>query len=288
MKCKNCNETIENDALFCDHCGAKVLKDRITFRFLLKQLFASFGWDSYFIVTIKKMFTEPHIVLREYISGIRRRYLNPFTYLAISAALSLIVFNLFAQDFIEIQNSINSVEIETLKKIANQDLSELKDVSAEQLKKMKVEKMTADIRLKVQDKIMTLFLKYFNLVTFLLIPIYALVSSFTYRKPYNFGEHIVINSYLVGTSMYVSIVMFFLALLVHPGFYFSNIVVFTIYYLYVLNKLHGLNFKQGIIRFFRFLLVLTIFAIIFFFIVVVLSLIIGVVIGFKNPDIFKM
>ncbi|SNR16798.1 DUF3667 domain-containing protein [Tenacibaculum jejuense] len=287
MKCKNCNETIENDALFCDHCGAKVLKDRITLRFLLKELFASFGWDSYFILTIKKMFTEPHVVLREYVGGIRKRYLNPFTYLAISAALSLIIFNFFAEDFIKIQSSINSNEIEALQKIANQDLSELKDVSAEQLKKMKTEKMTAGIRLKVQDKIMTFFLKYFNLVMFLLIPMYAIISSFTYRKPYNFGEHIVINSYLMGTTMYVSILLFFLALLIHPGFYFSNLIFFTVYYMYALNKLHGYNLKQSILYFLRFLLVLLIFALILLFIVVILSLIIGVFIGIKNPDIFK-
>ena len=38
------------------------------------------------------MFTQPHIVLTEYLSGVRKRYVNPFGYLAVGAALSLIIF----------------------------------------------------------------------------------------------------------------------------------------------------------------------------------------------------
>ncbi len=288
MNCKNCNEVIEDDALFCDHCGAKVLKDRITFRFLLKELFISLGWDSYFIVTIKMMFTKPDKVLREYVNGIRKRYLNPFTYIAISAALSLIVFNIFSKDFTKLQNTINNTEVVALKKLVDQDLTKLKDVTPEQLKALQKQQVAAKIRLDVQDKIMKLFLKYFNIFMFLLVPFYALISNWTYRKPYNYGEHIVMNSYLVGTSMYFTIILFFLAIIIHPAFYFSNIFIFTAYYLYTFSKLHEYNLKQSLLSLLRFILVAFIVTVVLIVIIGLIAILVGILYALKNPDIFKM
>ncbi|WP_299711252.1 DUF3667 domain-containing protein [uncultured Tenacibaculum sp.] len=288
MNCKNCNEVIEDDALFCDHCGAKVLKNRITFRFLLKELFISLGWDSYFIVTIKMMFTKPDKVLREYINGIRKRYLNPFTYIAISAALSLIVFNVFSKDFTKLQNTINNTEVAALKKLVDQDLTKLKDVTPEQLKVLQKQQVAAKIRLDVQDKIMKLFLKYFNIFMFLLVPFYALISNWTYRKPYNYGEHIVMNSYLVGTSMYFTIILFFLAIIIHPAFYFSNIFIFTAYYLYTFSKLHEYNLKQSLLSLLRFILVAFIVTVVLIVIIGLIAILVGILYALKNPDIFKM
>lgn len=288
MNCKNCNEVIEGDALFCDHCGAKVLKDRITFRFLLKELFISLGWDSYFIVTIKMMFTKPDKVLREYVNGIRKRYLNPFTYIAISAALSLIVFNIFSKDFTKLQNTINNTEVAALKKLVDQDLTKLKDVTPEQLKVLQKQQVAAKIRLDVQDKIMKLFLKYFNIFMFLLVPFYALISNWTYRKPYNYGEHIVMNSYLVGTSMYFTIILFFLAIIIHPAFYFSNIFIFTAYYLYTFSKLHEYNLKQSLLSLLRFILVAFIVTVVLIVIIGLIAILVGILYALKNPDIFKM
>ncbi|WP_299624448.1 DUF3667 domain-containing protein [uncultured Tenacibaculum sp.] len=288
MNCKNCNEVIEDDALFCDHCGAKVLKDRITFRFLLKELFISLGWDSYFILTIKMMFSKPDKVLREYVNGIRKRYLNPFTYIAISAALSLIIFNVFSKDFTKLQNTINNTEVAALKKLVDQDLTKLKDVTPEQLKALQKQQVAAKIRLDVQDKIMKLFLKYFNIFMFLLVPFYALISNWTYRKPYNYGEHIVMNSYLVGTSMYFTIILFFLAIIIHPAFYFSNIFIFTAYYLYTFSKLHEYNLKQSLLSLLRFILVAFIVTVVLIVIIGLIAILVGILYALKNPDIFKM
>lgn len=138
MNCKNCNEILENNALFCDNCGAKIIKSRITFRFLMVELFSMLGFNSMFFNTLKKMFLAPNEVLNEYLNGIRKRYVNPFAYLAVGAALSLIIFNFFSKDYLKMQATVNQSQTKEIKELANKDLSTIKNLSTEEFNKLKV------------------------------------------------------------------------------------------------------------------------------------------------------
>ena len=137
MNCKNCNEILENDALFCDNCGAKIVKNRITFKFLMLELFSVLGFNNLFFTTLKKMFLAPNEVLNEYLNGIRKRYVNPFAYLAVGAALSLIIFNFFSKDYLEMQATVNQSQTKEIKELANKDLSTIKNLSAKEFNKLK-------------------------------------------------------------------------------------------------------------------------------------------------------
>ena len=135
MNCKNCKDPLEENALFCDNCGAKVITGRITFKLLVVELFTNvFGIDSKFFLTLKKMFFAPDEVINEYLDGIRKRYVNPFGFLAVGAALSLIVFNYYSDDYKIMQESYNTAQMEEMKKVAEQDLSTLKNISDKELK----------------------------------------------------------------------------------------------------------------------------------------------------------
>ncbi len=46
MNCKNCQDPLEENAQFCDNCGAKVITSRITFKFLITVLFAVMGLET--------------------------------------------------------------------------------------------------------------------------------------------------------------------------------------------------------------------------------------------------
>lgn len=257
MNCKNCQNHLKEDAQFCNNCGAKVIENRMSFKLLLNDLFINIlGVDGLYFTTLKKMFTQPHIVLTEYLSGVRKRYVNPFGYLAVGAALSLIIFNFFADDFIAFQSTMNSAQITELKEIAEMDLSTIKDVSAKELQKLKVQQRSAKFQLEFQDKWLRFFLNYLNLFAFIFLPLYALMSKTTYRKPYNFGEHLIINAYLQGSTMYISIIMFFIAMLINPNIYGLSILAIIMYYLYTLSKLHNHTFKKAIVKLLKFFLVL--------------------------------
>ena len=101
MDCKNCNSPISENSKFCTNCGAKIITNRITVKGLLTDISQNiFGWDNKFFLTVKTMFARPQSLLREYITGTRKKYMNPFTFLALGAAISLFVFNFFSEEYL--------------------------------------------------------------------------------------------------------------------------------------------------------------------------------------------
>lgn len=96
MTCKNCNSQLKSEQLFCDNCGSKVIRKRITVKNLSSDLASNvFGWDNKFFLTLRMLILKPHVILKEYIEGARKKYMNPFTLLGLGAAIALFVFNFF-------------------------------------------------------------------------------------------------------------------------------------------------------------------------------------------------
>lgn len=285
MNCKNCQDPLEKDAQFCDNCGAKIVTNRITFKFLISEIFVVIGIESLYFNTLKKMFLAPQEVLNEYLTGVRKRYVNPFAYLAVGAALSLLVFNYFADDFIAMQKSVNQENLAELERVANRDLSSILNISDLELQKLKQKKQSAKIQLQFQDGLMRMMLRYLNLVTFIFLPIYALISKWTYRKPYNYGEHIVMNAYLQGTTMYISVITFSIALVTNPLVYTLSVFVYVLYYLFAFGKLFKHSFKKSILKFLRFVLVLILVLTILMIVALILLILAVIIIKWLHPEL---
>jgi hypothetical protein len=287
MNCKNCNDPLEENALFCDNCGAKVIKQRITLTFLLAELFAVMGLESLYLNTLKKMLTAPQEVLNEYLTGVRKRYVNPFAFLAVGAALSLITFNFFSDEFKNMQSNADTDEITEMKALVKKDLSSIKNISEEELAVLKKKQASAKKMLKFQKEYFNFFLQYFNLITFLFLPFYALVSKWTYRKPNNYGEHIVMNAYLQGFTMYISVITFFIAMFTHPLVYIGSSLLYIVYYLFAFGKLYNHSFGKSILKFFRFLIMLVLAIILFLIVIAILLVIVFFIINWLNPEFIK-
>ena len=263
MNCKNCQQALEENDLFCDNCGAKVIKNRITFKELTTDAFINiFGVDSKFFLTLKKMVTHPDVVINEYLTGVRKRYINPFAFLAIAAGLSVLVFNFFAEEFTQLQEVYSSNETKAFKEKANIDIKKFEHLPKKELNKLKAEKKVAQMQLDFMEKMWQFMLHYFNLLTFLFLIIYALISKWTYPKPHNFGEHIIINAYIYGFTSYFTLIMFLLALVIHPTIYGFSLIMYFVYYIYAFGKLYKLSFGKLLLKFLRFLIGLFIFSII--------------------------
>lgn len=261
MKCKNCYASLTNKVKFCSNCGAKVVSERISFRRLYGEFAAQFlGWDNRYFKTLLFLLTKPHVLINDYLSGVRKRYSHPFVFFAINAAIALIIFGLFPQKEFPSATAKdldgNTIELtqaqkDSLKGVVhiNEDDKDFLEANA------KFNKWYSAID-DFEDR-------YFNFYVFLLLPLFTLMAFAVFRKPYNYGEHLIVNTYITGFLLLLIILTFLLEFaFVHTfGVYTFFISVF--YYSFVYKKLIKYSFVKmiwKIIKFFLFLLVFFILA----------------------------
>ena len=89
MYCKNCEATVESSANYCPNCGARFIHNRLSVKILWEDLSSRFlDYDNTFLVTFAHLFTKPEQVIEGYLSGLRKRYMNPLSYFGVALSLS--------------------------------------------------------------------------------------------------------------------------------------------------------------------------------------------------------
>ena len=64
MSCKNCGLALTEETNFCNSCGAKVIRNRLTLKNLLQHAVEEFlSIDNKFLITITHLFTRPEAVI---------------------------------------------------------------------------------------------------------------------------------------------------------------------------------------------------------------------------------
>lgn len=279
MNCKNCERRLSEDAKYCDNCGGEVVNERIVFKKLFNDLWDSaFGLDNKYFITLKLMVIRPQVVITSYLEGTRKKYVRPFAFFAIAATLSLLVFNQFSDDYLKMAGHFG----ESTNKIVTESIVDEieKDMPADSLEQSQINKAEleqkqladANEQMEMQIKIQRFMLKYFNILSFLFLPFYTLMAFLVFRKPYNFGEHLIINAYLQGISFIVTVITFLISIFTIPDIYMLTLPVSMIYYSYAYGKLLKLSFFKSVLKFLKFLLILTLFT--------VALMLVGVLIGF--------
>ncbi len=216
--CKNCGCNVEQ-ANFCSHCGAKKITKRITFKNLITEISEVYlNVDNTFINTIKDLTSKPHIVIDGYINGVRKKHLNVASYFLLSITLAAILSFIKERGF---------------------------DIPSD------------SERFEESSKIVQFFIevteKFPTLGYFILIPFYAMISRFIFRKykKYNFTEHIVINSYLTSHLTILTFIPYIITFIL--GDYIeesSFIFVFIqlIYATFLFKNLYLISYKKVIIK----------------------------------------
>ncbi len=252
MNCKNCHDPLQEEYKYCSSCGAQVVSERISIKRLTNNFLSEyFGWDNRFLITIKALLIKPEVICKEYLDGVRRKYVAPFAFLAIGTALAMLLFNEYSDKYLELANMVNNKQYELIEEQFNHDESE------EVIKNHRLESI------ELNTKIQSTILKYFNIFTFLMVPFYALVTFLVYRKPYNYGEHLVIVSYLQGLIFLSSLLFFVLALKFHPALYYCNLLVAVFLYLNTYRRLYKESFARTILRLLKFIAIVLGFLIVF-------------------------
>lgn len=243
MNCKNCHTPLAEDAIYCHHCGGFVKTERITMKNLWKDFAKDFfGFDNRFFFTVKEMTIRPQVVLDEYLSGVRNKYIKPASLLAISATIFVLLATIFDGQMEIIINEQYKVfyEKEFIDQVNQGEIEQ----SDSRLEAIKGGKETS-----------AFMMKYFSLMTFLLIPIYAFISFLTYRKRFNYAEHIVLNAYVQGFTFLISAVLFIVSFIL-PALYYLYYPILILYFGYVLSKLHNHGIGKAMWHFIKFLFIL--------------------------------
>lgn len=258
MTCKNCEAPLAENAAFCNQCGAPVVTKRITAKGMWQSIMDQFfGWDNKYLQTIVMMIRKPELVLGSYINGTRKKFMAPFALLAINTALSMLIFSHYSEEFLSMMDSMNQAQFEAMA-VDSDDPT----VSAEFHKRQ----MEQQEYMKAYQNMLV---KNLNIFTFLFIPFFALIAFLVFRKPYNYGEHLVIVTYIQGTISLISLIFFFLSIAINPALYSISLLTSIIFYLYAYGRLNKYSFKQIILKFLKFIGVLLLLTVILTIIMVV-------------------
>ncbi|NND63351.1 MAG: DUF3667 domain-containing protein [Flavobacteriaceae bacterium] len=165
MECKNCAFLLKEDDTYCNSCGAKVIRNRLTLKNLWAEFIEKFfNIENTLVKTYITLFKKPEDVIHGYVSGIRKRYINVINYFALAVTISGI------QLFILLKWFKDRMDISPL--VANS---------------------TPDGFVNVDW-----MYDYYSLVVLINLPIYAFIAYLVFYtlKKYNFTEHFVAMTYI--------------------------------------------------------------------------------------------
>jgi hypothetical protein len=249
MNCKNCDIKLIPDASFCHDCGGKVIHKRLTIKNLVIHIGETFfNYDNKFLQTIINLFTDPKDVIDGYVNGVRKKYIDPLGFFAISLTLSGLYFFLIKNYFPNIFDFMM---------------------------------VTSDSNTQMlTQRIIEPLIEYNSLMYFMFIPLAGLMSYLIFiNKHYNFTEHIVIYFYTLPLLSNISIIVNLLVYLIYPEILLSFSVFYFIgfftYMGYVLTRIFSLSAKQLIIKTLIFLPVFFMVYIIISIAIVILLIVFG-------------
>ncbi len=207
MECKNCGEILESANNYCNFCGAKVIRNRLTLKNVWEDVSVQvFNLDNTFLKTLKHLFTKPEVVILEFVSGTRKKYMNPISFFAIAVTLSGLMFFVLRDIY-----HLNLTQ------------SSLSDTNTQS---------------------MNFMFDYQGLMSYMIMPIYALLTWLLFRGKvkYNYTEHLVANAYIIGQTSYVQVILYTLILGLFPIkfdiFNFVFLFVVITYQFIVLGRMH--------------------------------------------------
>ena len=234
MECKNCSKLLESSDNYCNNCGARVIRNRLTARNLWDDFSTQFlNYDNRFLRTFIAMFRDPVSVIDGFIGGVRKKYVTVLSYFAIAVTYAgfytFINQKFFPEAYQNLFDSVNSSAAQT-------------------------ELSTASYQFIVE---------YQTFIFFLTIPLLALISRLVFlrNKKYNYAEHLVINLYTYSQASIIITTLGFFAQLdpaIFRVYSFLSLLLQILYFTYVLKKLFQLSLLKIILKTLLFFLIIVV------------------------------
>ena len=243
-RCKNCDTLLNLDQAYCPSCGAKRMYNRLNWSNLTEDFVDRFlNIENNFLRTFFALFRKPEDVIGGYIDGMRKRYLSAFSYFAISLTITGLYTFVLRKWF------LNEAMFEAAAKEGNG------------------EAVVNSIGPTME--IVNWVFEYQSILTFINIPLYALISIMVFwnYKKYNFIEHVVIYLYVYShTQIITSVISILFMWSSFIQVMISSLVTFLyiIYTAYVLMRLFNLTIEKIILKTLLFFAVGLVISILFF------------------------
>ena len=254
--CKNCQTTLALDQQFCSGCGAKRMHNRLNARNLFEDFTERFlNIENQFLKTFLCLFTKPEDVILGYIHGMRKRYMSAFSYFAVALTLSSLYLFVFRNWFMD-DNLIMFGE--GFSAGIPKGTSDPQTIDPSQAFGMKI----------FQDYMDVIF-DYQSVFSFLLIPLYAIISKVVFwnYKQFNFIEHVVIYLYAYSQTQIISAVLGVAFVWSSSGQMIVGVFVSVLplfYTMYVLLKLFDLSAGSLFLKTFFFMVIFVPIMLLFF------------------------
>ncbi len=171
--CKNCGNQVSGN--FCNNCGQSANTHKLTMHFILHDLqHGLFHFDKGVLYTTKQLLTRPGHTIREFLEGKRVKHFQPLSFVIVLATFYGLLYHYLIFDRL------------------HASLIEPRD----------------DIT-RAYGKIVTWMTEHFAFNGLILIIISTLVSYVIFKKrKYSLAEHLVLNTYLMGLFLIVSLLVF--------------------------------------------------------------------------------
>lgn len=187
--CKNCGQSASGN--YCSNCGQATNTNRINVHVIIHEfLHGIIHVDKGIVYTIKELTIRPGTTIRGYFEGKRISLFKPFGYFFILATLYVFLTHMSGNNIVDFEVRSDATES-----------------TAEQIPQ-KV-KMLSDI-------FSNLFEKHYSILILCAIPLTSLITMWFFKaEKLNYGEHIVMNSYIQGHQILLSIALI-------PFYFFFN------------------------------------------------------------------
>jgi len=213
--CLNCGA--ESEGKYCPVCGQETNVKRLEVKTIFHDVtHGILHWENSILKTFRQMLFKPGITAKNYISGLRKSYVKPFSYFIFIQTVYVLLFHAMSDKYFAFVSY-------TIK--SSDDAKE------------KVEQM---------QHLVNAYLNYFNY----LMPLsFALYFFLFFRKKMNvnYAESLALSLYWIGTTLVFGILFMLLSLI---DFRFWNVRFFvnTLFLIFAIVQYTKLPWIKGILK----------------------------------------
>jgi len=183
--CKNCNAELQGN--YCSNCGQSAETHKINGHYLWHDIqHGLLHLDKGILFTTKELFTRPGNSIRDFLEGKRVKHFKPISLVLVLAGMYGLLFHFFKIDM-----------------FANYIVISGSGEKADHIR-------------EVIHKTSEWISQHYAILALLQIPIFTIGTYVCFRKAgYNFMEHLIINTFIVGQRLMLHIITF-------PLYYISS------------------------------------------------------------------